>query len=60
MNTLRRNISFNVACSILETNHYGVTEVKMIGKWAVFYTNGRVVARYDESRGVLQTTSNRR
>lgn len=54
MMTLKRNISYNVACSILEANHYGVTDVKIFGDWIAFYNNGRVVARYNEKRGVLQ------
>ena len=54
MRTLKRNISYNVACSILESNHYGVTGTKAIGKWIVFYNKDRVVARYNEDRGVLQ------
>ena len=55
MKTLKRNVSYNIACSILETNKYGVTDTKSIGDWVVFYRNGKVVARYNEKRGVLQT-----
>ena len=54
MKTLKRNISYNVACSILEANHYGVTNVKAIGKWIVLYNKDRVVARYREETGSLQ------
>ena len=54
MKTLKRNISYNVACSILAANHYGVTNVKAIGKWIVLYNKDRVVARYREETGSLQ------
>ena len=54
MKTLKRNISYNFACSILEINKYGVTDTKVIGKWVVFYNKGKVVARYNEERGILQ------
>jgi hypothetical protein len=54
MKTLRRDISYNMACSILEANRYGITEVRVIGKWTLFHKNSRVVARYNERRGILQ------
>ena len=54
MKTLRRNISYNIACSILESNHYGVTETKAIGAWIAFYNKGKLVARYNENREILQ------
>ena len=56
MKTLRRDISYNVACSILEANKYGVTDTKAIGDWIVFYNKDRKVARYNENRGILQVT----
>lgn len=55
MNTLKRNISYNIACSILESNHYGVTDTKAFGDWIAFYNKGKLVARYNEKRGILQT-----
>ena len=54
MKTLKRNISYNFACSILEVYKYGVTDTKTIGKWTVFYNKGKLVARYNEERGILQ------
>jgi hypothetical protein len=55
MKTLRRNISYNLACSILEANHYGVTDTKHIKDWTVLYNkNGVAVARYHEASGRLQ------
>ena len=54
MKTLKRNISYNVACSILEFNHYGVTDTKSIGDWVAFYKDGKCIARYNEKRGILQ------
>ena len=59
MKTLKRNISYNFACSILESNHYGVTDTKTNGKWTAFYNNGRLVARYNEERGSLQVVGGR-
>lgn len=55
MKTLRRNISYNFACSILEANHYGVTNTKTMGSWTALYDrSGRLVARYHEGTGRLQ------
>ena len=54
MKTLRRGISYNFACAILEVNKYGVTDVKMVGKWHIFYRNSEKVARYHEDTGRLQ------
>lgn len=56
MKTLKRNISYNLACSILEANHYGVVETKNFGHvWTGFYDrSGRLVARYHEPSGRLQ------
>ena len=55
MKTIRRNISYNVACSILEANHFGVTGVQSINhKWTVLYKNDQPVARYHEPTGRLQ------
>lgn len=54
MKTLKRNISYNVACSILEANKYGVTDTKSVRDWVIFYKNGKKVARYNENRGILQ------
>ena len=57
MRTLRRGISYNRACAILEANHYGITETKAIGikhEWTGLYKNGELVARYHEPTGRLQ------
>lgn len=54
MITLKRNVSYNFACSILESNHYGITSTKTIGKWTVLYNKDRAVARYNEEKGILQ------
>lgn len=57
MKTLRRNISYNLACSILEANYYGVTDTKTNSKigWTAFYNkDGEIVARYHEASGRLQ------
>lgn len=52
-----RNISFNKACSILETNHWNIDTIKMShdGKFHLFYCNNKVVARYNETQGKLKT-----
>lgn len=55
MKTLKRNISYNFACAILEAYKFGVTDTKVIGDWTVFYKKEKVVARYNEKRGILQT-----
>lgn len=54
MKTLKRNISYNFACAILEAHKYGVTDTKSVGDWVIFYKNGDKVARYNENRGILQ------
>ena len=57
MKTLRRGISYNMACSILEANHYGVTDTKHSFKYdcTTFYNKDKVlVARYFEKTGKLQ------
>lgn len=57
MRIVRRNISYNWACSILEANHYGVVEVKSnprIGMMIFFDKSGRKVARYTEKYGRLE------
>lgn len=57
MKTLRRGISYNLACSILEVNHYGVVRTNHSFKyeWTGFYDrNDRLVARYHEPSGRLQ------
>lgn len=54
---LRRNISYNLACMILEANHYGVVETKTNSKLGitVFIDNmNRIVARYTEKYGRLE------
>ena len=52
-----RNISFNKACSIIETNHWNIDTIKMShdGKFHLFYRNNKVVARYNETQGKLKT-----
>lgn len=57
MKTLKRGISYNLACSILEVNHYGIVRTKKIINlgWTAFYDrNNRLVARYHEKSGRLQ------
>lgn len=57
MRIVRRNISYNLACSILEANHYGVVEAKSnpkIGMVIFFDKSGRKVARYTEKYGRLE------
>jgi hypothetical protein len=57
MKTLRRGISYNMACSILEANHYGVTDTKHSFKYdctAFYNKDGVTVARYFEKTGKLQ------
>lgn len=57
MKTLRRGISYNVACSILEANYYGIARINHSFKyeWTAFYDhNDKLVARYHEPSGRLQ------
>lgn len=57
MKTLRRGISYNFACSILEANCYGVVRTVNLMKlgWVAFYDKeDRLVARYNEKSGRLQ------
>jgi hypothetical protein len=57
MKTLRRGISYNMACSILEANHYGVTDTKHSLKYdctVLYNKDGVPVARYFEKTGKLQ------
>lgn len=59
MKTLRRDISYNLACNILEANHYGIVKTKPCKDWIVFYDkNNRAVARYNEEKGKLQVITN--
>jgi hypothetical protein len=57
MRIVRRNISYNWACSILEANHYNIAKVKSnprIGMMIFFDKSGRKVARYTEKYGRLE------
>lgn len=57
MKTLRRGISYNLACSILDANHYGVTDTKYsqrIDCTGFYNSDGKLVARYFEKTGKLQ------
>lgn len=60
LKVLRRNISYNVACSILDTNYYNIAETKSIGLyWTIFIDkSGRKVARYNEKYGRLEVICN--
>ncbi len=63
MKTLRRGISYNLACSILEANHYFVDKVLSISHNDYFMyvfkdRTGRTVARYNEKYGTLQVITN--
>lgn len=53
---LRRDISYNVACSILEVNHYNIAETKTCGiYWTIFIDkSGKMIARYNEKYGRLE------
>ena len=58
---LRRNISYNKACSILEANHYNIARTKSFIKagMIIFIDNmGRTVARYTERLGRLEVICN--
>jgi hypothetical protein len=59
MKTLRRNISFNLACSILEANHWGIDSVVVSKdrKYDLFKRQGKTVARYNEDKGKLEVIS---
>jgi len=59
MKTLRRGISYNLACSILEANKYMITSTKHDFRTdtTVFYHNEKPVARYIERYGKLQVIS---
>ena len=66
MKILRENISYNMACSILETNHYflGGVEIKTMNNKTEFWTKdtvtkeNRLVALYNEDTGVLMVVTN--
>lgn len=65
MKTLRRGISYNVACSILEANNWTpfITEIKsvLMGDSFVYaFKNkeGKTIARYIEKYGKLQVITN--
>lgn len=54
--TLRRDVSYNLACSIMDANRYLITDTKEDIKhgWTAFYSGDRLVARYHEPSGRLQ------
>lgn len=57
MKTIKRNISYNKACSILENNYYGVTSTRHnsgLDVTCFFNNSGLMVARYFEKYGKLQ------
>lgn len=54
MKTIKRGLNYNHTCYFLEINNFGITDVKKVGKWYIFYKNGIKVARYNEEREVLQ------
>lgn len=58
--TLRENISYNLACNILEKNHYGVTDTKQNNDGDILFIDrmGRVVAKYNEEHGALDVICN--
>lgn len=66
MKVLRENISYNVACNILETNKYfiGGVEVISLDNKSEFWTRDtvtnkrRLVALYNEDNGVLLVVTN--
>ena len=63
MKTLRRGISYNLACSIMDANHYGVDKVvsHFTGDSFVYaFKNkeGKTIARYIEKYGKLQVVTN--
>jgi len=59
MKTLRRDISYNQACAIMEANNYKVTFVKVVNnEWTVFYSGDRKIARYNVKYGKLQVVEN--
>lgn len=63
MKTLRRNISYNMACSIIEANHYLIDKVvsTLMGDSFVYAFKSRddkTVARYIEKYGKLQVVTN--
>lgn len=53
MKTLKRGISYNHACMILEANHYFITSTKTIKNFTIFFHNSIKVARYNELTGTL-------
>ena len=58
---LKRGISYNTACGILEANHYNIAEVKANTKAGImiFVDNtGSTVARYTERYGRLEVICN--
>ena len=58
---LKRNISYNVACGILDANHYNIVETRsnVRAGIVVFIDNmGRTVARYTEKYGRLEVLCN--
>jgi hypothetical protein len=63
MKTLRRGISYNLACSIMDANHYGVDKVisHFTGDSFVYaFKNkeGKTIARYIEKYGKLHVITN--
>ena len=63
MKTLRRGISYNLACSIMEANHYGIDKVVSIHMgdsfvYAFKNKEGKTIARYIEKYGKLQVITN--
>lgn len=53
MKALRRGISYNHACMILEANNYKITDTMTIKNQTVFYHGNKKVARYNETTGTL-------
>ena len=55
MKIIKRGISYNQACAIMEANNYMIDEVKAVNEiYTVFYSKGRKVARYNEKYGRLE------
>ena len=50
---LRSGISYNLACSIVEANRWGVTKVVAIGTKKFFLSDTRRLGYYDEADGRL-------
>lgn len=55
MKLLKKGIGYNASCYYLELHkdYYGVTDIKQVGDWTVFYNNNKIVAKYNEKKDVL-------